>query len=93
MNIWTILGVKPTAGTADIKKAYARLAAECHIERDPKGFQKLHEAYVEAMEIAKGREKNNPQKAKEEPESKPAVFRATPKNLHNLGPAGPVNEE
>ena len=93
MNIWTILGVKPTAGTADIKKAYARLAAECHIERDPKGFQKLHEAYVEAMEIAKGREKNNPQKAKEEPESKPAVFRATPKNLHKLGPAGPVNEE
>ena len=48
MNIWTILGVKPTAGTADIKKAYARLAAECHIERDPKGFQKLHEAYVAA---------------------------------------------
>ena len=93
MNIWTILGLKPTAGTAAIKKAYARRAAECHIERDPKGFQKLHEAYVEAMEIAKEREKKLPKKIKEQPESKPTAFRAVPKNLYKLGPAGPVHEE
>lgn len=93
MNIWTILGIKSTAGTAAIKKAYARLAAECHIERDPKGFQRLHEAYAEAMEIAKEREKKLPKKVKDQPESKPTAFRTVPKNLHKLGPAGPVNEE
>ena len=93
MNIWTILNVKPTTGTTAIKKAYAKLAAKCHIEKDPKGFQKLHEAYAEAMEIAKEREKKLPQQIKEQAESKPRVFRAVPKKLHKLSLAEPINEE
>ena len=93
MSMWTILGIKPTTDIAVIKKAYAKRAAQCHIERDPKGFQELHEAYVDAMEVAKAQEKKRPKTTKEQPESKPATFRAVPDNLRKLGPTSPVDEE
>lgn len=93
MNCWKILGIQSTSDIATIKKAYAKLAAECHIERDQKGFQLLHEAYVDAMEIAKAQAKRLPQETKEQPEPKPAAFRAVPGNLRKLGLAGSVDDE
>lgn len=93
MNCWKILGIQSTSDIATIKKAYAKLAAECQIERDQKGFQLLHEAYVDAMEIAKAQAKRLPQETKEQPEPKPAAFRAVPGNLRKLGLAGSVDDE
>jgi len=92
MDIWTILRIKATTDIAAIKKAYARRAAECHPEEDPKGFQELHEAYADAMEIARMRNRHNSE-SEEKPAPKAPVFRAAPKNLHKLGNARPADEE
>ncbi len=53
MNIWKILGIEPTTDVKEIKKAYARLAAEVHPEEHPKEFQELHAAYQQALQYAK----------------------------------------
>lgn len=87
MSIWTILGIEPSADMAAIKKAYARRAAERHPEDDPQSFQALHEAYLEALEIAATRLKRNPPPPPDdEPElDNPAIFKIPPENLINLG--------
>jgi len=92
MSIWTILGIEATTDIATIKKAYARRAAECHPEEDPKGFQELHEAYADALEIAKVRNRHSSE-SEEKPAPKTPVFRAVPKNLHKLGNGRPADED
>jgi len=53
MGIWQILGIAPTSDSRAIKRAYAALLKKTHPEDDPEGFQRLREAYGEALEQAK----------------------------------------
>ncbi|OWA37229.1 hypothetical protein B9G55_03935 [Saccharibacillus sp. O16] len=53
MSVWEILGLAPTADARAIKRAYAGLLKKVHPEDDPEGFQRLREAYGEALELAK----------------------------------------
>ena len=93
MNIWSILGIKATGDIAAIKKAYAKRAAECHPEEDPRGFQVLHEAYLDALEMAKGHDGGESGNEEEKPHPSPPVFRRVPENLRKLGSVGPVDGE
>lgn len=53
MTIWETLGVSATTNTSEIKKAYAKKLKQHHPESDPEGFQRLREAYVQALEQVK----------------------------------------
>ena len=54
MDIWEILGIEKTTDETLIKEAYFNQLKNYHPEEDPKGFQKLREAYETAL---KGEEK------------------------------------
>lgn len=53
MSIWDELGISPTKNVREIKKAYAAKTKLVHPEEHPEEFQKLHEAYKAALNIAK----------------------------------------
>ena len=53
MNIWEILGVDMADELAVIRSAYARKLKVCHPEDDPDGFQRLREAYEQAIKYTK----------------------------------------
>ena len=46
---WSILGIEPTDDKREIKKAYARLLKTIDQKQDPQAFQKLREAYDQAL--------------------------------------------
>lgn len=54
MNIWEILGIKPTRNKKEIKKAYAQKVKQCHSEDNPIEWERLHEAYSMALKYADG---------------------------------------
>ncbi|WP_297427709.1 lipopolysaccharide assembly protein LapB [Clostridium sp.] len=49
MNFWSILGIDPIDNTSIVKKAYAKKLKSHNPEDDPKGYQKLREAYDMAL--------------------------------------------
>ncbi|WP_334075380.1 MULTISPECIES: J domain-containing protein [Paenibacillus] len=53
MNIWTILDLPPTEDEKQIRRAYARMLKKHHPEDDPEGYQRLREAFDEAMKLVK----------------------------------------
>ncbi|MBM6616604.1 J domain-containing protein [Bacillus suaedaesalsae] len=53
MSFWEILGIEPTQDHSSIKKAYAKKLKVYHPEDDPEGFQRLREAYDNAVRYAK----------------------------------------
>ncbi|AWB46318.1 hypothetical protein DCC85_20545 [Paenibacillus sp. CAA11] len=53
MSIWATLGIEPTNDSREIKRAYARKLKLFHPESDPAGYQRLREAYDEALQLAK----------------------------------------
>lgn len=53
MSIWEELGIERTDNAREIKKAYAAKLKFVHPEEHPEEFQKLHEAYKLALNIAK----------------------------------------
>ncbi|MBR9654088.1 MULTISPECIES: J domain-containing protein [Bacillus] len=53
MSIWNTLEIEPTDNISVIKKAYAKLLKIHHPEDDPEGYQKLREAFDEAVKSAK----------------------------------------
>lgn len=50
VNCWTILGLKADADLRSIKRQYATLLKVHRPDEDPVGFQRLREAYEQAME-------------------------------------------
>lgn len=48
-----MLGIEPTTDIKTIKRAYARQVVKFHPEEYPEEFQKIHEAYEDAVELAK----------------------------------------
>lgn len=53
MGLWSILGIEPTGDMKAIRKAYAAMLKIHHPEDDPEGYQRLREAFDEAMKLAK----------------------------------------
>lgn len=53
MTCWEFLKINPTIDTKEIKHAYAKLLQQYHPEDDPQAFQKLREAFEEALKESK----------------------------------------
>ncbi len=53
MSVWEELGIERTDNAREIKRAYAAKLKFVHPEEHPEEFQKLHEAYKLALNIAK----------------------------------------
>lgn len=53
MNIWRVLGLEPTRDLGAIRRAYARAARQYHPEEQPEEFQRVHEAYQQALRYAR----------------------------------------
>ena len=51
-SCWDILGIEKTKDKLEIKKAYAKLARTISPEDDPEGFQRIHDAYKQALRFA-----------------------------------------
>ena len=49
-EIWETLKIKPTRDKNTIRRAFAALSKECHMEDEPERFAKISEAYKAAME-------------------------------------------
>ncbi|HDR3649011.1 tetratricopeptide repeat protein [Bacillus sp. SM-B1] len=53
MSIWDTLEIEPTDNISVIKKAYAKLLKIHHPEDDPEGYQRVREAFDQAVKSAK----------------------------------------
>lgn len=54
MTIWQTLGIAPTDDVAEIRRAYARQLKKTRPDKDPQGYQVLHEAFELAKRLAAG---------------------------------------
>lgn len=79
LNIWNELGISPTKNVREIKKAYAAKSKLVHPEEHPEEFQKLHDAYKAALDIANSNVSFSPPAVKAEPTEQkiPEPVRAT----------------
>lgn len=55
IDAFDALGLSPDADERAIKRAYAAKLKTARPEEDPEGFQRLHDAYREALEVAQWR--------------------------------------
>ena len=51
-SCWEILGIERTNDKLEIRKAYTKLAHTISPEEDPEGFQRIHNAFKEALRYA-----------------------------------------
>lgn len=58
MDCFEVLGISPTKDAKEIKRAYSKMLQIYNPESDPEGFQKIREAYEEAVAKA-GQEETN----------------------------------
>ncbi len=63
MDCWTVLQLADDADERTIKRGYARLLKSCRPDDDPEGFQRLREAYEQALNIARWRAENDDEDA------------------------------
>lgn len=52
IEIWETLGIEPTNDKKAIRRAYATLSREHHMEEEPELFRKISEAYQQALQSA-----------------------------------------
>ncbi|MEB0047617.1 MULTISPECIES: J domain-containing protein [unclassified Pseudomonas] len=64
MDCWSLLQLPEDTDARSIKRSYARLLKVFRPDEDPEGFQRLREAYEEALDIARWRA----EQAADEPE-------------------------
>ncbi|MBV6822939.1 J domain-containing protein [Pseudomonas sp. PD9R] len=50
MSCWTVLGLSADADTRSIKRQYATLLKQTRPDEDPEGFQRLRDAYEQALQ-------------------------------------------
>lgn len=50
-SIWELLGIAPTDQKREIRKAYAAQVKKYHVEDAPEEFERLHQAYLQALEL------------------------------------------
>jgi hypothetical protein len=55
MDCWTVLQLPEDTDERTIKRTYARLLKSCRPDDDPEGFQRLREAYEEALAYSRWR--------------------------------------
>lgn len=79
MDCWTVLQLPEDADERTIKRSYARLLKSCRPDEDAAGFQRLREAYEEALSEARWRMDNAEAVAVEAP-----LAEAAPDNLRDL---------
>ncbi|HEX3026073.1 MAG TPA: hypothetical protein VHR42_02420, partial [Clostridia bacterium] len=60
MDCWRILGIEPASDAKTIKKAYARLLKANNPEDDAAGYQRIREAYDQAIAKTKKQAANKP---------------------------------
>jgi len=56
MSCWSVLGISHEADARTIKRHYAALLKRYRPDEDPEGFQRLREAYEQALNWAKARQ-------------------------------------
>ena len=61
MSCWSVLGIEPTKDVAAVKRAYAARSRTMHPEDSPEEFRILHEAYLEALALARQTEETEPE--------------------------------
>jgi len=53
LNFWNTLGIEPTNNKKAVKSAYAKKLKQHKPEQDPQGFQKIKEAFDQAIQYCK----------------------------------------
>ena len=90
-NVFRILEIEPTTDKKEIKRAYARLVKRYHPEEFPEEWEKIHDAYEQALKIA---EYGKPPMAAEPPEpSRQMEVPKLPVQEKYPGAEPPVQEE
>ena len=56
---WKILNIEPTSDANEIKRAYASIAHTINPEVEPDRYREVHDAYREALSLARIAERNN----------------------------------
>ncbi|WP_460149307.1 J domain-containing protein [Pseudomonas sp. S3_E10] len=79
MECWNVLQLPEDADERTIKRSYARLLKSCRPDDDAAGFQRLREAYEQALSEARWRADREPQERVEVP-----VVEPTYANLNDL---------
>lgn len=75
MNCFTVLGIEPTTEKKKIKRAYAAKSREFHPEEHPEEFQRIHDAYEEALAWAeRNLEREERPQMPEEPQNNGTEF-------------------
>ncbi|MBP1047411.1 hypothetical protein I6N96_14090 [Enterococcus sp. BWM-S5] len=67
MSCWELLGIKPISNKKEIKKAYATKIKQLAIDQEPEEFQKLKEAFDQALLLADTVDDNHFSSEMEEP--------------------------
>ncbi|TBR39816.1 MULTISPECIES: J domain-containing protein [Dyella] len=82
MSIYKILGIEPDADERAIKRAYAQRMRSCRPDEDPEGFQRLNQAYKQALK-ASARQPSGAAGATSPPPTQLSVDLATSEHASN----------
>lgn len=87
MDAWDILGIPPNSDSRTVRRAYAQRAKDCHPEEDPEGFQRLYQAYQQALRAARWRERQAAAPSEDDVPGPPPVSPVSPAPTSPAPPA------